>query len=418
MHTRQHIYFVLLTFMVIACILPMQAITPRLRASLITCYPGPEIYELVGHEAIRIQGYDASGAVVDSVWNYGVFDFNTPNFVYRFVKGETDYMVWGYPFEWFMPQYIERGSKVVEQPLNFSPEETQRLRHLLQINALPANRTYRYNYVRDNCSTRIAAMLDSAVAPRRIIYPDSVAFTSFRNAMRHYHRNYPWYQFGIDLALGSGIDAPLNSRQEIFSPLRFMELAENAHFAGGGKLTSPPEVLYAGSSDPVLPPTPWYLTPLFFATLLMCANIGIGLWQWFKGRIVRWWMTIFFSLLGFAGCVVWFLVFVSTHDSTAPNLMFLWLTPLQFVPAICIWWRHTRPLAQAMVIVDLIVLVIMTALWPFQPQSANPAVFPLWGATLALCASYALVYPRLDRRIYTPDEIHPPKGTKRKKSKR
>ena len=30
---------------------------------------------------------------MDSVWNFGIFDFREPNFVYRFVKGETDYMV-------------------------------------------------------------------------------------------------------------------------------------------------------------------------------------------------------------------------------------------------------------------------------------------------------------------------------------
>ena len=212
----------------IACVLPSQAIAGDMQASLITCYPGPEIYELVGHEAIRIRGVNPEGQPIDSVWNYGVFDFNTPGFVYRFVKGETDYMVWGYPFAWFMPQYTERGSKVVQQDLALSPEETLDLLLRLRENALEKNRTYRYNYVRDNCSTRVAAIVDSAVSPRRIIYPDSVTFASFRDAMRFYHRDYPWYQFGIDIALGSGIDAPIDARQEFFAPLRLMELAAGA----------------------------------------------------------------------------------------------------------------------------------------------------------------------------------------------
>ena len=72
-----------------------------LTVSLITCYPGPEIFELYGHEAIRVRGEG-----MDSVWNYGVFNFREPNFVYRFVKGETDYICAGYPFEWFLPEYI------------------------------------------------------------------------------------------------------------------------------------------------------------------------------------------------------------------------------------------------------------------------------------------------------------------------
>ena len=137
MRLRQLITMFLLT----ACVIMAQAVAPRLQASLVTCMPGPEIYELEGHEAIRIHGVNSRGEAMDSVWNYGVFDFNTPGFIYRFVRGETDYMVWGYPFEWFMPQYVERGSKVVEQQLNLTEEETLRLLRLLQTNALPANRT-------------------------------------------------------------------------------------------------------------------------------------------------------------------------------------------------------------------------------------------------------------------------------------
>lgn len=397
MRLRQLITMILLT----ACVLMAQAVAPRLQASLVTCMPGPEIYELEGHEAIRIHGVNSRGEAMDSVWNYGVFDFNTPGFIYRFVRGETDYMVWGYPFEWFMPQYVERGSKVVEQQLNLTEEETLRLLRLLQTNALPANRTYRYNYVRDNCSTRVAVMLDSAVAPRRIIYPDSVSYLSFRDAMRHYHRNYPWYQFGIDLVLGSGIDHPLTARQEIFAPLRFMDLASEARFSGDDSpLVSRTTVLNEGMADATLPATPWYLTPMAMALVVMTISFGVAFWEWRNRKIARWWMTIFFTALGLTGCIVWFLVFFSSHDSTSPNLLCLWLSPLQLVLALCVWWRVTRPAAMAMATVNLIVMILLVCIWPLQPQVTNMAVFPLWAATLVLCAVYALLYPALrERRV-------------------
>ena len=365
----------------------------RLQASLITCYPGPEVYELCGHEAIRIRGIDADGIPVDSVWNYGVFDFASPNFIYRFCKGETDYMVMGYPFAWFLPQYVERGSKVVEQDLNLSPEQTLTLRRLLQVNSLPANRTYRYNYVRDNCSTRVANLIDSAVAPATIIYPDSVSYASFRDAMRHFHRNYPWYQLGIDLALGAGIDMPITAREEMFAPVLLEEKVEQARFADGTPLVKYQTVLNEGG-DATLPPTPFWLSPLFFSLLILAFSIAVAVREWKKSRIVRWWMTAFFSLLGILGCVVWFLVFISSHDSTSPNLLFLWLNPLQLVLAICIWWRHTRPAAMAMAICNIIILIVLIGAWPLQPQSANTAVFPLWGATLILSAVYAIIYPK------------------------
>lgn len=371
--------------------LPANGMEERLQASLITCYPGPEVYELVGHEAIRIRGIDSRGLPVDSVWNYGVFDFAAPNFIWRFVKGETDYMVWGYPFGFFLQEYERRGSKVVEQDLNFTPLETKVLRNLLQINALPQNRYYRYNYVRDNCSTRIVDMVDAAVAPRRIVYPDSVDFSSFRNAMRYYHRNYPWYQFGIDLALGGGIDLPLTAREQLFSPLILEQKASEAHFEDGEPLISRTTVLYDGR-DPVLGPTPFLLTPMAVALLVMIISIGTALWEWRKGKIVKWWNSLFFTILGLGGVVVWFLVFFSSHDSTSPNLLSIWLNPLQLVPALCIWWRYTRPAALGMNVVNLIIIVTLTAAWPLQVQSANPAVFPLWAATFALSLAYCLVY--------------------------
>ena len=53
-----------------------------------TCAPGTEIYALFGHTALR---YEDTARGEDWVFNYGMFSFNTPRFIYRFVKGETDY---------------------------------------------------------------------------------------------------------------------------------------------------------------------------------------------------------------------------------------------------------------------------------------------------------------------------------------
>ena len=127
--------------------------------SLITCSPGSEIYELCGHEAVRVRGI-LHGQPVDSIWNYGVFDFTEPNFIYRFVKGETDYRLAGYPFYWFLPEYQEAGRTVTEQDLNLSQTEASRFLNILREEAKPENCKYRYNYVKDNCATRIVWRLD------------------------------------------------------------------------------------------------------------------------------------------------------------------------------------------------------------------------------------------------------------------
>lgn len=407
------------------------AMEPHLQASLLTCSPGPEVYELFGHEALRIRGIDEKGLEVDTVWNYGVFDFAAPNFLYRFVKGETDYMVEPCPMNWFMGAYVHRGSGVTEQDLNLTTEETLKLRKLLQINSMPANRTYRYNYVRDNCATRPAAMIDSAVAPRKIIYPREVSYGSFREAMRDFHKDYPWYQFGIDLVLGSGLDKPLKSEEELFAPLLMEQKVAEAYFADGQPLVASTRILYPGvhyspkdnrslqayyyalenrhiplnqapdmetlrNMGSELGPTPFLLSPLFISLLLFAGSVIISLWQYRTHKIAKWAYTIFFSLLGITGCVVWFLVFFSSHEATSPNILSLWLNPLQLVVAITVWWRHTRPVAVAMSVVNLVILIILICSWPLQSQVANPAVFPLWGVTLAL--SLSLFLTTLSRR--------------------
>ena len=136
--------------------------------SVVTCAPGPDVYELCGHAAIRIRNER-----MDSVWNYGIFDFTSPNFIYRFCKGETDYMVRGYQFGRFMPAYVNRGSRVIEQVLDLTQEEARALMDRLNVEALPENRVYRYNYVRDNCATRPWKRVTEAT-DRTISLPDTL----------------------------------------------------------------------------------------------------------------------------------------------------------------------------------------------------------------------------------------------------
>lgn len=373
--------------------LPAQEERDSVVVSLITCWPGSEVYELCGHEALRVRGWQ-NGVPVDTVWNYGVFDFNEPNFVYRFVKGETDYMLAGYPFAWFLPEYEATHRRVVEQDLNLTGEEAGRLVAMLQKEGRPENRTYRYNYVRDNCSTRILDRIDS-VAGKPVIYPDKVNYGSFRNEMRHYHKDYPWYQFGIDLALGSGIDMGITGREELFVPVEIVEKAEGARFADGRPLVRETRVLNQGVVNASLPPTPWYFTPLTIGWIIFCLSLIAGIWMIKGKKIFRWIYTLWFGICGLAGCLIAFLVFISEHEATSPNVLLLWLNPLQLLFAVTVWWRRTRILSYIVAYYNVVVLSCMFIVWPFQAQSGNPAFFPMMAATLLLSAVFAGIAPNV-----------------------
>lgn len=353
--------------------------------SLLTAWPGPEVYQLCGHSAIRIRG-----AEVDSVWNYGVFDFDEPNFVYRFVKGETDYMLVGYPTMWFMPEYLSEGRKVLEQDLNLTQDEAWKLRSLLQTEALPQNRTYRYNYVKDNCATRITDRLSQAT-DARLIFPDTIAYGTFRREMRALHRDYPWYQFGIDLALGSGLDRELRANEEMFVPTVMSDRYAQATLSDGRRLVSDTRQLMPDSGHATLPATPWYLTPNFWSAICFILMAAFSVFMAWKRRILRWLYCLWFAIIGLGGCIIAFLVFASDHEATSPNMLLLWLNPLQLIVAVCVWWPRAHWPVNIMAWYNIVVLGILLIIWPFQLQSANPAFFPLMGATLALSIVYAIL---------------------------
>ena len=64
--------------------------------SLLTCSPHEEIYSLYGHSALRWHSGEQ-----DIVFNWGMFSFNKPYFVLRFVFGLTDYELGAYPYDTF-----------------------------------------------------------------------------------------------------------------------------------------------------------------------------------------------------------------------------------------------------------------------------------------------------------------------------
>lgn len=360
--------------------------TEKLRVSIITCYPGEEVYELYGHSAIRIMSER-----FDSVWNYGMFDFREPNFVGRFVKGDLQYAVGGYPFAWFLPEYQATHRRVVEQELNLTDQEATNLRKALQINALPQNRKYPYDYVHNNCATRIwEKVRDNLATP--VEYPQRSTYPTFRSAMRAYHSHYPWYSLGIDVALGFPIDTIINGDDELFLPEMLMQRLANSSRRDGMPLVSDTVVLNQGVEDATLPPTPWWQGPIFWAWIVAVAAVIYAAISQHKHRCFRIFEAIYFFIIGLAGIIVAYLVLLSTHAAASPNLLLAWLNPLAWIVPICIWSARTRMLAVAYLAANVIAIIFVGIVWPFQAQCGNAAFIPLLIADVALAANYVALY--------------------------
>jgi hypothetical protein len=353
--------------------------TPRI--SLITCHAGPDIYELCGHSAIRIQYRDAG---IDYAVNYGLFDFNSPNFIYRFVSGKTDYMVGAIPFDIFISQYCHQGRKVIEQQLNLSATQSSKLVALLEDNLRPENRVYRYNYVLNNCATRCIDIIEQAIGDTITFHAASISETnswSFRDEMRHYHKNYPWYQFGIDLALGSSIDKPITTKEKSFAPEMMERMFATATLTDSlgceYPLVDDTTVIYPGNGATAISnATPWLLSPIFIGWALFTIIFVVSLYDIRRHKISRWLDCILFSILGLAGCLIFFLVIVSEHYATSPNWLIVWLNPLCFCGAILTWIKSCNIL-NCYHTINSVALFLLLLIWPLTGQYFNMAFLPL-----------------------------------------
>ena len=347
--------------------------------SLLTCSEGREIYELEGHTGLRIQ-HPLYG---DFTVNWGVFDFDSPGFVYRFVKGETDYIAAAVSTDRFLEAYRRQGRTVREQTLRLTPDQTDRLVDMIMTNIRPENRVYRYNYVLDNCATRPLMMLEKAIGDTVTLGSKALEgrdATTFRNVMRHYHRNYPWYQFGIDTALGSGIDRPISQRETGFAPVVLADMIAGATTPGGEQLTLSDGYLIGSSATPPAPagPTPWTLTPMFWASVIFLLAIWVSIRQkQGHAKAARWFDTLYFSLCGTEGLLLTFLIFVSVHEATSPNWLYLWLNPLCFVGAVSPWLKRGKGLEICYQSVNFACLIALAAIFLAGVQSPNPAFWPL-----------------------------------------
>ena len=357
------------------------------RISLLTVGPGEKTYQLEGHSALRITTDDD-----DMVVNWGIFDFNTPNFAYRFVKGETDYSIGATPMTWFLAEYARSGRYVKEQPLNLSPAEAEEVVRLVNINLQPENRIYRYNYVRDNCATRPLAIIEKALAVdgAHLAVNEPEESVTIRDEMRRYHTNFPAYQLFIDFALGSGIDQKVTPRERAFAPIYLCEMASDSEIIAADGVARPftagiETLLYSQIGTPSESSMPW--APIIIA-LLTVWTIIISRNNIKHRRESRWFDAILFGSVGFIGLIAAFLVFISEHEATSPNINLLWADPICLIIPLIIWFKKCKYIVFYFQIINFALLLVWLVGQPFFHQSTNLLFIPLVCCEMIRCATY------------------------------
>lgn len=316
--------------------------------SLLTCSPHEEIYSLYGHSALRWHDLHADGAHAgeDIAFNWGIFNFNKPFFVLRFVFGLTDYELGTIPYPYFCSYYQHWGSSVTEQVLDLTNEEKQRLQEALRTNLMPENRIYRYNFFYDNCSTRPRDIVEKCLNGKLEYAQREDDKITYREMVRICTRNHPWAAFGNDILLGVKADMPTTLRQQEFLPENLMYDFDHATIYADGAYRP----LVKDRRMAVLPGVQvieqgFPLTPTTCACLLLALSIGICIIEWKRGKTCKYWDAVLMLMQGLAGCILFAMLF-SQHPTTNTNLQILLLNPLPllFIPAVIRrkktrWWN-------------------------------------------------------------------------------
>lgn len=342
-----------------------------LRITLLTCSPGEELYSTFGHTAVRVQE-KATG--LDAVYNYGTFEF-TPDFYSKFIRGKLLYSLSVENFQDFLYTYQLESRSIVEQDLQLSCTEKEKLYKALQLNALEQNRYYRYDFLFDNCTTRardIVAKNANGPVVFKTILPQETP--TFRHLIHNYldaGKSY-WSKLGIDMLLGAKLDKHVTNEQAMFLPDYLLKGFDSATVNGHPLATPPQQVL----KMPALFAKGSLFTPAVVFSLLLASVVALSFTKSKRAlKALHIFDLFFFFTLGAAGLLLLFMWFGTDHIVCRNNYNLFWALPTHVVLAFFIHKNETWSRTYFKIVFWLSVLLLLA--WFVLPQQLNPSLVPI-----------------------------------------
>jgi len=388
------IFFCLFFSIQLIAQITVQTDSCRIKVSLLTCTPGTELYSTFGHSALRIvdssKGANLDGTFVfDSIYNYGTFDFDDPDFYTKFVRGKLLYFLSVESFlgpRGFRASYEYEKRGITEQTLYLSCEKKEKLIAALEENAKEENKYYKYDFVRDNCTTRLWDIIEKFSDPPYTTKPLAGGETSFRKLIHEYlnKSGQYWSKLGIDMLLGAPVDRKLTTKEIQFLPDYLLKGFDSTMVAMqtpfmklGTNLVQEKKVIL----ESALPPqTPAALSPLVIFSILF---LVITVLSFSRSRKIQTALTIFdkvfFFLCGILGMLILFMWFGTDHYSCSNNFNLLWALPTHlFIVAISFQKNWVKKYFR----IVFWLTVALLFCWLFLPQQMNNALFPIAGIIL------------------------------------
>ena len=340
--------------------------------SIITCGPYQgELYSAFGHSAIRvvdpILGFDIA-------YNYGVFDFNQPNFYLNFTRGYLYYKLGVYSYPDFRDFYISYNRYVHEQILAIDSVQKQKIFSYLENNALPQNQTYRYDYFYNNCASKVRDVF-AEVFKDQIKFDGSFIKTDYtiRDLTHNYLTQQPWGSLGIDICLGLPMDKKASPYEYMFLP-DYIESSFDHTTLNGNPMVKQKVAVY--ESVPEKTPFHWYHPWIVFGLLLMSVSF-FSYRDWKRKTTTKWFDVTLFSVLGLLGLLLFILWIATDHKAAANNFNLLWAFPLHLIGAIGLLKKNAGKWVPNYFTFTTIMTASLIGLWPLLPQQMNFYLLPL-----------------------------------------
>jgi len=334
----------------------------RPRISLLTCSSGNELYSIFGHSALRFY-YPDSGK--DLVFNFGLFDFNTPNFYTKFMKGQLKYMLGVQTMDGFIEQYKWEERGVKEQVLNLNEEQNDMIVSRLEFLYRPENRYYLYSFLYKNCTSELRDIIYSVTDSNRELLAQSANVTD-RKLINTYING--WTKFGINLILGSGLDKEIDLRQSMFLPANlYFVLAKSKN--GMEPFVKEEIILIQDNQkgDNKGGFLNFITTPVAILILLLIAVVAL----FFKRGCSGWSDNLYVTLISLLGIVLLTIILITEHRELYSNYNLLWCNPFFILVPVASWMglKKTERLLSA---ISLVSLAILQIVWAQKIQYAEP----------------------------------------------
>lgn len=288
------------------------------KVSILTCGTAPVSYAMYGHTGIRITDVVNQ---IDVVYNYGAFDFTTPNFMMKFVKGDLQYFVTSDNYYDFEYNYKLDGRSIVEQELNITSQQKQQLLNELNSSLTSDERFYTYKFIDKNCTTMVVDKINKILGSDVLKQPKSEQ--SYREILYPYMSDF-YMKLGIQIIFGAKVDEPAT---RLFLPLELEKVLETAT-QNGQKIAQPIKILNKSNIEiPFSYVNSIYSLLAAIILLIVLNKKGIQITYFIFAGL----LGLFFSLVGL----------YSLHEEILWNYNILLFNPLLLVFAFYFWKNNT-----------------------------------------------------------------------------